>query len=95
MMLSESSQTNGSGFRVHENAAPLKRAKRPRPRPCESRFRVHENAAPLKRIRRADYERPYMRRFRVHENAAPLKLAQYGRACCRDDVSAFMRTRPH
>ena len=43
-------------FRVHENAAPLKRDVRPVSveRGSLARFRVHENAAPLKRDLGAD-----------------------------------------
>ena len=38
------------GFRVHENAAPLKPAYLIQPDTWTSCFRVHENADPLKRV---------------------------------------------
>ena len=60
-------------FRVHENAAPLKRRGSDADKHRARCFRVHENAAPLKLIIPLLAQDEAETRFRVHENAAPLK----------------------
>ena len=57
-------------------------------------FRVHENAAPLKRTFSTAGELT-ISGFRVHENAAPLKPDWLNAHVQANEVSAFMRTRPH
>ena len=68
----------GAGFRVRENAAPLKPGTISPNGTEYPRFRVRENAAPLKQVD-PHYIIVDEARFRVRENAAPLKHQGFSR----------------